>query len=135
MAFQHSTSLRVRYSETDKMGYVYYGVYASYFEVARVEALRSIGVSYKSLEDVGVLLPVSEYSVRYHIPGKYDDELTITTTIEKQPGVRIDFSYKVVNQLGEALSSAHTQLVFVDEKTRRPMRPPAYVMEAFQPYF
>lgn len=135
MAFEHRTHLRVRYSETDRMGYVYYGVYAAYFEVARVEALRSLGVSYKSLEDSGVLLPVSKYEVQYFQPAMYDDELVITTHIETAPGVRIDFRYSVVNQAGEQLTKAYTQLVFVDGETRRPIKPPKEVVAAFSSYF
>ena len=73
--------IRVRYAETDRMGYVYYGNYATYFEVARVESLRNLGFSYRSLEDEGILLPVLDFSIRYRRPAYYDDELTIKTII------------------------------------------------------
>ena len=84
--FNNSTTLRVRYSETDQMGYCYYGNYAQYFEVGRVEALRSIGMSYKSLEDRGIMLPVSDFQVTYKTPAKYDDQLTIQTKIIELKG-------------------------------------------------
>ena len=81
MKFNHTIQLRVRYGETDQMGYCYYGNYAQYFEVGRVETLRSLGLSYKQLENEGFMLPVSEFSVKYKSPAFYDDLLSIETTI------------------------------------------------------
>ena len=95
--------IRVRYAETDKMGYVYYGNYATYFEVARVELFREYGVSYKEMEDEGVMMPVLELKTKYIRPAKYDDLLTIKTTIASKPGVRITFEYEVYNQKEELL--------------------------------
>ena len=89
--FENISSLRVRYGETDQMGYCYYGNYAQYFEVGRVEALRNVGLSYKSLEETGVMLPVSEFKVKYKHPAKYDDLLLITTKIIEIKGARILF--------------------------------------------
>ena len=80
--YQAELKLRVRYGETDKMGYCYYGNYAQYFEVARVEALRELGLSYKELEDQGIALPVKDYSVEFKRPAKYDDELIIKTDVQ-----------------------------------------------------
>ena len=81
--YKTKTNLRVRYAETDRMSYVYYGNYAIYFEVARVEAMKGIGMSYKELEDSGIIMPVLEYNIKYFKPAFYDDELTIETRIEK----------------------------------------------------
>lgn len=117
-------SIRVRYSETDRMGYCYYGNYAQYFEVGRVEALRELGVSYKELEDDGIALPVSHYSVEYKRPAYYDDVLQVITTIVSCEGARIEFEYKVNNQDKELLCTAKTTLVFVDMKTGRPIKAP-----------
>ena len=86
--FIHETKVRVRYGETDQMGYCYYGNYAQYFEVGRVEALRSLGCSYKALEDQGIMLPVSEYNVKYKRPAYYDDELTIQTKNHRNKRIR-----------------------------------------------
>ena len=91
--FQHEHQIRVRYGETDQMGYVYYGNYASYFEVARVEALRSLGISYRSLEEQGVMMPVKLYSIDFKLPCKYDELLTIRTEIREMPEARIRFYY------------------------------------------
>ena len=91
--FINTTEIRVRYGETDQMGYCYYGNYAQYFEVGRVEALRSLGMSYKALEEQGVMLPVSEFSVKYLSPAFYDDLLTVKTEITAIKGARIYFTY------------------------------------------
>jgi len=133
--FQHEHKLRVRYAETDRMGYVYYGNYATYFEVARVEALRDLGISYKELEDDGFLLPVAEFNVKYLKPALYDDELRIVTTIKEQPGVRIRFEYSVFNQYGDKLAKAETTLVFVSAEHGKPIKPPVYVETCFAPFF
>lgn len=123
------TKLRVRYAETDRMGYCYYGNFAAYFEVARVEALRSLGVTYKDLEDDGVVLPVLEYQIKYFKPAFYDEELRIETKIEEVKGARIYFSYTTFNEANEAINKAKTTLVFVDYDTKRPMNPPKELVE------
>lgn len=119
-----NTSLRVRYGETDQMGYCYYGNYAQYFEVGRVEALRELGMSYRSLEESGVMLPVSDYKVKYLRPAKYDDLLTIVTYIVKIEGVRLTFDYEIYNEDEKLVSKASTTLVFVNKETMRPSQPP-----------
>ena len=83
--YTHETRLRVRYSETDRMGYVYYGNYAEYLEVARVEMLRSAGIAYRALEDEGVMLPVRELKIVYHKPARYDDEIIVRTEMRMLP--------------------------------------------------
>lgn len=130
-----NTTLRVRYAETDKMGYAYYGNYATYFEVARVEALKKIGISYKELEDRGVMLPVADFSIKYLAPAHYDDELRIEVVIEKMPSVRMVFDYKTFNTNGDLLNTAKTTLVFVDTKSGRPCPPPQDVLDILKPYF
>ncbi|MDP4763427.1 MAG: acyl-CoA thioesterase [Salibacteraceae bacterium] len=121
--------LRVRYAETDRMGYCYYGNFAAYFEVARVEALRSLGISYKKLEDDGIILPVLDYQIKYFKPAFYDEELRIETTIDQVKGVRILFSYKTFNEKNEQINQASSTLVFVDFETKKPLSPPAYLLE------
>lgn len=123
------TKLRVRYAETDRMGYCYYGNFSAYFEVARVEALRELGVTYKQLEDEGVILPVLDYQIKYFKPAFYDEELRIETIVEEVKGARIYFSYKTFNEKGEQINQATTTLVFVDYDTKRPMNPPKDLVE------
>lgn len=133
--FTYRTTLRVRYAETDRMGYVYYGTYAQYFEVARVETLRSLGMPYKRLEDDGVMLPVRDLQVRYFRPAFYDDLLTITAHIAELPSTRIHFTYEVHNEAGDLLTEASTTLVFIDKGTGRPCRAPRDLLALFTPYF
>ncbi len=126
-----STKLRVRYGETDQMGYCYYGNYAQYFEVGRVEALRSLGMSYRELENMGVMLPVSDYHVKYKAPAKYDDELKIVTHIKSIAGARITFDYEIYNETDHLIATATTTLVFVDKTTMRPSKPPSTFIALF----
>lgn len=128
---ENDTKIRVRYGETDRMGYVYYGNYASYFEVARVETLRKLGVSYKELEDDGVMLPVLDFKIRYYKPAYYDDELVIKTIIKEMPAVRIYFLYQTFNQDGELINEAEITLVFVSTKTQKPVKLPEDIKERF----
>jgi acyl-CoA thioester hydrolase len=124
------TQVRVRYAETDKMGYVYYGDYAQYFEVGRVEALRELGWSYKSMEESGIMLPVLEFSVRYLKPAYYDDLLTIHTYIKETPATRIKFYHKLYNEKGEKLTTGEVTLVFINMKTGRPCSAPEAMVKA-----
>lgn len=133
--FHHQTTIRVRYSETDQMGFVYYGNYAAYFEVARVEALRSLGSTYKVLEENGILMPVTEYGISYVKPALYDDELHIHTVIEKMPSARIRFTYSTYSAAQELLNKAFTELVFLNKETMRPTKSPLSLREALSSYF
>lgn len=132
---QAITFIRVRYGETDQMGYVYYGNYAQYFEVARVELFRAMGLTYKSLEDDGVMMPVTKLECFYHHPARYDDELKIVTEIPEIPnGVRITFNYKVYNQDELLIHSGKTELVFVDMKKNKPCLVPKILKEKLENY-
>ena len=125
----HEVKVRVRYAETDKMGYVYYGNYATYFEVARVETFRAMGMSYKSMEEQGVMMPVLEFKTKYIKPAFYDDELTLKIEIREKPGVRITFFYEVYNEKNTLLTIAETTLAFIDGTTYRPCLPPTDFQE------
>jgi acyl-CoA thioester hydrolase len=133
--FSSETQIRVRYAETDQMGYVYYGNYATYYEVARVEALRIIGLSYKLFEDNGIMMPVVNLNCKYIKPAKYDDLLTIKTSIKALPSVRIHFFYEVFNEQGVLLNQGETTLVCIDMKTNRPCGSPAILLEQLKNYF
>lgn len=132
--FSKSCKIRVRYGETDQMGYCYYGNYAQYFEVGRVEALRELGMSYKKMEDEGVMLPVSDFSVKYKRPAFYDDELTIETHVVKIEGARIFFEYVIYNDSKKEVSVAATTLVFVSKENMRPIAPPDNFLKAMSKY-
>jgi acyl-CoA thioester hydrolase len=125
----HQTNFRVRYSETDQMRVVYHGNYAQYFEVGRVEWLRNKGVSYKWMEENGIMLPVVSLTMNYKKPARYDELLTLKTIMVKQSSVKIEFDYELYNEKQELLTTGSSILVFVNMKTGKPMAPPNYLLE------
>lgn len=134
--FQYQIQIRVRYSETDQMGYVYYGNYGAYFEVARTEAFRTLGINYKEMELSGIMMPVLEMKTRYLRPARYDDLLTIRVMLPTKPtGTRITFEYEVENEGRELLTRGETTLVFVDMKTGRPIALPETVTSKLDSYY
>lgn len=120
--------VRVRYAETDKMGVVYHGNYAQYFEMGRVEWLRNLGISYKKMEELGVMLPVVSLTMNYKKSAFYDDDLTIRTIFKKLSSVKIEFDYELYNEKGDLLTTGNSVLVFVNMETGRPMAAPDYVV-------
>ena len=126
----HTThTLRVRYGETDPMKYVYYGNYAEYLEVARVELFRTLGISYDEIEKRGIWLPVSEYKIKYLKPAFYDEILEIHTYVRKVPGVKIEFEYEIYNDSKQKITEAYTTLFFLDATTNKVSRCPDFLME------
>ena len=125
----NKSDIRVRYADTDQMGYVYYGNYAQYYEVGRVEALRDIGMTYKEMEEKGVMLPVLSLQIKYIKPARYDDLLTIETKLEQLSGTRIKFEHKIYNEAKELLNTGMVELVFVSAHTKRPCAAPAEFIE------
>ncbi|TXE07652.1 acyl-CoA thioesterase [Gelidibacter salicanalis] len=130
--FNDEIELRVRYGETDQMGIVYYGNYAQYFEVGRVEWLRKLGVSYKKMEQDGLMLPVRKLTVEFKRPALYDDLIKVKTQLVKLPSASIEFDYEITNQKGEILTSGNTVLVFMDVQKNRPTRCPKYLLDKLQ---
>jgi acyl-CoA thioester hydrolase len=134
--YQTEVQIRVRYSETDQMGYVYYGNYGAYFEVARTEAFRQLGIHYKQMEAEGVMMPVLEMKTKFIRPAKYDDLLNIKLMLKENPtGARIKFEYEVYNEAQVLLTIGETTMVFVDMKTGRPTPTPQDIREIMAPYF
>ena len=131
----HTETIRVRYGETDQMGYVYYGNYALYYEVGRVELLRKLGISYKDLEQQGIGLPVLSLDIKYIKPARYDDLLTIKTSVLELPASRITFYYECKNQTGMLLNTGKVSLVFTDIKTGKPIRCPQDLETLFKTHF
>ena len=132
---QHTTKIRVRYGETDQMGYVYYGNYAEFYEVARVEMLRSLGMTYKGMEESGVMMPVVELNCKYLKPALYDEEITIKTIMAEMPRVKIHFKYEVYNEKQELINIGETLLVFVNMQTKRPCTAPRDFAQKLKTYF
>ncbi|HSN49210.1 MAG TPA: thioesterase family protein [Flavobacterium sp.] len=123
----HQVQIRVRYSETDQMGVVYHGNYAPYFEIGRVEWLRNKGISYKWMEENGIMLPVVSLTMNYRKPARYDELLTLKTILKNKTSVKIEFDYELYNESDELLTTGNSVLVFVDMKTGRPVAPPEYI--------
>ena len=129
----HTThTIRVRYAETDPMKYVYYGNYAAYFELGRVELFRSIGISYDEIEKLGIWLPVSDYNIKYLKPALYDQKLEIHTFVKKIPGVRIEFEYEIYNEEKIKITEARTTLFFLDAKTNKVIKCPDFLMKLIE---
>jgi acyl-CoA thioester hydrolase len=125
------TKIRVRYGETDQMGFVYYGNYPEYYEVGRTEALRQLGTSYKQLEDEGILMPVIKMNVRYIKPGRYDDLLTVKTIVKEVPRTRMEFVYEIYNESGELINVGETTLIFLSKERNKPVACPEWLAEIF----
>ncbi|MFT5738091.1 MAG: acyl-CoA thioester hydrolase [Maribacter sp.] len=122
-------TFRVRYGETDQMGVVYHGNYAQYLEMGRISWLRSFDLSYKEMEESGVMLPVISLQVNYKKSALFDDVLTLKTYLKKIPSVRIEFEYILMNQNNEILAEANTVLVFMDVNKKRPIKCPDYILK------
>jgi len=124
--------IRVRYGETDQMGVVYHGNYALYLEMGRIEWLRKLGISYKSMEENGIMLPVVSLNINYKKSAGYDDVINVKTQLKSEPTAKIEFDYEITNGEGEILTTASTVLVFIDMKTNRPVRAPQYIYDALK---
>ncbi|MFD1162480.1 MULTISPECIES: acyl-CoA thioesterase [Hwangdonia] len=124
--------IRVRYGETDQMGIVYYGNYALYLEEGRTEWLRKYGLTYKSMEEKGIMLPVVSMCINYKKSAGYDELINVKTQLKKTPSVKIEFEYEITNEKGEILTTAETTLVFVDAKTNKPVKAPQYLLDALE---
>ncbi len=133
--FEHATKIRVRYGETDQMGYMYYGNYAEFYEVGRVEMLRSLGLTYSGMEESGIKMPVLELKCKYLKPALYDDEITVRVIMDKMPGIRIFFRYELFNEKEELINTGETLLVFINMQTNRPCLPSQDFLNRLKPFF
>ncbi|HEY1009427.1 thioesterase family protein [Daejeonella sp. JGW-45] len=133
--FVHSTKIRVRYADTDQMGYMYYGNYAEFYEVGRVEMLRSLGLTYKAMEASGIIMPVTELKCKYIKPALYDEEITVKVVMEAMPSVRIHFRYELFNEREELINLGETMLVFINQEKNRPCLPPDDFLDKIKIHF
>ncbi len=118
--------IRVRYNETDQMGIVHHSNYIFYYEVARTELMRSLGTSYREMEERGVLLVVRDVRSRFVAPAYYDEMLTVRVSIREMPTVKVTFDFEIFNERGEAIHTGEVVLACVDKATRRPKRAPEW---------
>ncbi len=127
-----TTKFRVRYADTDQMGYMYYGNYPQYLEIGRTEWLRELGFSYKEIEKSGIILPVNNMEIKYLKPLKYDETVTIHTFLKKEPMIRIEFFYELYNEKEELCTTASTTLVFINISTGKPTKIPIHLLDVIQ---
>lgn len=133
---QHETYLRVRYAETDQMGYCYYGNYAQYYEVGRAELIRSLGLSYKEMEEeYGILMPVMSMNIRYIRAAKYDDRLKLITSLRKMPEKTVTFHTDIYNDKNELLNGGYVKLGFITSENPQGVEAPDFLIEKLKPYF
>lgn len=128
VSFTHA--LRSRYSETDQMGYVYYGRYLEYFEVARTEMIRSMGIPYSRLEEDGIMLPVIYSQIEYKSPVYYDEEMLIEVSVYNAPLVKLETYYKITTYRHSGIHAlGQVNLCFMNRETRKPCRAPGYFLD------
>lgn len=134
--FKSITQVRVRYGETDRMGYVYYGNYPLYYEVGRVEALRALGLSYQKMEDdLLVFMPVMSLQVKYVRPCFYDELLNLETSIPHLPGDTIQFNTDIIKSDGKLANRGLVTLCFVDKNTNKRVPVPKQIMDVLKEYY
>ena len=134
--YAHETKIRVRYGETDQMGYLYYGHYAQYYEVGRAEMIRSLGLSYRALEEEhGVMMPVMSLNMRFVRPAHYDEEVTVRTTLRELPSTFITFHMELFNAAGKLMNGGSVKLCFVEVKSNKTIATPSVLLDCLKPYF
>ena len=131
----HDTFIRVRYAETDQMGFVYYGKYAEYFEVGRAEMIRHLGFTYKSVEENGIFMPVADLQIKFRKPAHYDDKLCVRTTVPEFPRASFLTEYEIFNEAEELLVSGMVRLAFFDRERLRPVRLPEFIKIAMEKHW
>jgi acyl-CoA thioester hydrolase len=129
---EHDYQFRVAYPDTDRMGTMHHANYAKYYEQARWELFRSIGVPYKSVEDAGVMCPVISMNFKFVQTTRYDELLTVKTTLKAMKGVRIWFTYQLYNEQNELINEAETELAFVKLNNWKPCAPPDFLLKAIE---
>jgi acyl-CoA thioester hydrolase len=129
------TKIRVYYQDTDKMGVVYYGNYARYYEIGRTEMIRDLGYSYRQMEEEGIMLPARSLKINYFKSAYYDDLLTVRTIVDTIPKVKFPIKTEIYNEKGELINSGETVLVFFSAKTNKPVAAPKFFVDGMMKYF
>ena len=134
--YSHDYTIRVRYGDTDQMGVVYYGNYPRFYEIGRMEMLRSLGLSYVTWEEeLDIIMPVVALESRYLYPAKYDDELRIKTMLNEMPSKMISFDHKIFNQRGILVNKGNVKLFFIDRNSNKRLSAPTDLTDKLIPYF
>jgi acyl-CoA thioester hydrolase len=128
----HETNIRVCYGDTDMMGVVYYGTYARFYEIARTELLRAYGITYKEIEEAGLIWPVRSFHTNYIKPAYYDDLLTVRTMVDELPAVRFKIKTEIYNEQNELINHGEVVLISTSRKTGRPIKTPGWLLDRFR---
>lgn len=123
------TTIRVEYHHTDQMGIVHHSNYVKFFEVARTEWLRAVGMTYAEMERRGVMMPIVEVQVKYKQPAYYDELIRVRAFVDALPMARMNFRYEIRGEDGREIATGMTTLGFIDKVTRRPQRAPQWLLE------
>ncbi len=126
------TKIRVEYHHTDQMGIVHHSNYVKFFEVARTEWLRAVGLTYAEMERRGVMMPIVEVNIKYRQPAYYDELISVTASVDELPMARMNFKYEIRGEDGREIATGSTTLGFIDKTTRRPQRAPIWLMEVLE---
>lgn len=130
------TKIRVHYALTDQMGVVYHGHYAQFYEIGRVEAIRQLGYSYKDIEAMGIIMPVTEIRTRFLRPAKYDDMIMVKTVLKELPHhYKIVFHCEIFNEANELLNTSEVTLYFIEAATMKRCDMPNQLKDKLLPYF
>lgn len=129
-SFEHK--IRVEYHHTDQMGVVHHSNYVKFFEAARTEWLRAIGLTYAEMERRGVMMPIVEVNVKYKHPALYDELITVRAIVDELPMARMTFRYEITGEDGREVATGSTTLGFIDRETRRPQRAPKWLLEVLE---
>lgn len=129
-SFEHK--IRVEYHHTDQMGVVHHSNYVKFFEAARTEWLRAIGLTYAEMEHRGVMMPIVEVNVKYKHPALYDELITVRAIVDEMPMARMVFRYEITGEDGREVATGSTTLGFIDRETRRPQRAPKWLLEVLE---
>ncbi len=127
--FTFETQIRVRYAETDQMGFVYYGNYPQYYEVARADSMRKLGMTYREMEEKGVVMPIAQMEIKYIKPAYYDELLTVKTHVPELPHARMHFDYEIYNEAGALINKGMTVLAFIGKESGRPCAAPSWFLD------
>lgn len=134
--YTHDYHIRIRYGDTDQMGYVYYGNYPRFYEIGRMELLRSLGLSYvKWEEEYNIIMPVVALESRYLYPARYDDNLRIKTLLNEIPSKMITFEHRIFNERGILVNKGNVKLFFIDKISNKRLSAPEELVNKLSPYF
>ena len=126
----------MHYALTDQMGVVYYGNYAQFYEIGRTEAIRQLGFTYKDIEAMGIIMPVVEMNSKFLRPAKYDDLITVKTTLRELPtGHAINFFFEIFNENDKLLNAGNVVLYFMEAVTMKRTKMPTELEEKLKGYF